>query len=190
MKEKFGSWEKFNRVLYGGHGGDARKERFFTFAGDLPIFMGAASDYSKNTWCHQAKNGTLISGLALTEGYSEMGSHDLYSGFFHDCSDCVSAWRHGFMTYELSRFSPNFPLTRVRMEVYPLQKTDGFLVHYEIESLSQVIFCAGFGGITPYGGRYEYHTSPGRDFSAADCEDNRAERIGSGAKISVLAAML
>ena len=61
---RFGSSERFNRVLYGGHAGDASPERFFTFAGDAPIFMGALSDFMKQTWCYQAKNGILQSGLA------------------------------------------------------------------------------------------------------------------------------
>ncbi|MBR4663316.1 MAG: hypothetical protein IKO93_05535, partial [Lentisphaeria bacterium] len=42
-----------------------------------------------------------------------------------------------------------------------------------------VLFCAGFGGITPFFGRFEYHTSLRRDFSVKDCEDNTAE-IGGG----------
>ncbi|MBO5723635.1 MAG: hypothetical protein J6S58_02280, partial [Lentisphaeria bacterium] len=52
----FGSYEQFNRVLYGGHENDFRQERFFTFSGDTPIFMGASSEYTKDTWCYQAKN--------------------------------------------------------------------------------------------------------------------------------------
>ena len=52
--ERFGSFEKFNRVLYGGHANDARQDRSFTFAGDTPIFLGAASDFSKNTGLREA----------------------------------------------------------------------------------------------------------------------------------------
>ena len=118
--ERFGSFEKFNRVLYGGHANDAQQERFFTFAGDTPIFLGATSDFSKNTWCHQAKNGVLLSGLALTEGYSLTGLHDQYSGWFHDCTDIRTAWHHGYLTYDLTRFSPYFPHVEVHIEVYPL----------------------------------------------------------------------
>lgn len=104
----FGSTEHFNRVLYGSHANDALEERFFTFAGDTPIFMGASSDYKKDTWCYQAKNGVLMSGLALTPGYAEMSSHDLFSGWFHDSSDILSRWHHGYMSYELTRFSALF----------------------------------------------------------------------------------
>ena len=35
MQSAFGSYEKFNRVLYGGHALDAGQGRFFTFAGDV-----------------------------------------------------------------------------------------------------------------------------------------------------------
>ena len=175
VRAVFGSFERFNRVLYGGHANDTQEERFFTFAGDTPIFMGASSDYKKDTWCYQAKNGVLMSGLALTPGYAEMGSHDQFSGWFHDSSDIVSEWHHGYMSYELTRFSPYFPDVRVKIEVYPLNPHDGFLVHYEIATDQHVVFCAGFGGITPFFGRFEYHASVRRDFSSADCENTMAE---------------
>ena len=59
---KFGSTTRFNRVLYGGHDKDKENYgKFFTFAGDAPIFMGAASDCLKNNWCYQAKCGVLKS---------------------------------------------------------------------------------------------------------------------------------
>ncbi|OQA88644.1 MAG: hypothetical protein BWY31_00242 [Lentisphaerae bacterium ADurb.Bin242] len=179
----FGSYERFNRVLYGGHGNDGKQERFFTFAGDTPIFMGASSDYTKDTWCYQAKNGVLMSGLALTPGHAEMGSHDLFSGWFHECSDILAVWRHGYMSYEFTRFSPWFPDVRVEMQIYPLNPDDGFLVHYGITTDQRVIFCAGFGGITPFFGRFEYHTSARRDFSAEDCENTQAEAFGNCASV-------
>ncbi len=170
----FGSYERFNRVLYGGHQHDDRQERYFTFAGDTPIFLGSSSDYSQDTWCYQAKNGVLLSGLALTEGYAEMGSHDGYSSWFHNCSDILATWRNGYLTYRLSHFSPRFPDVLVEMAVYPLNPDDGFLVNYKITTDQRVLFCAGFGGITPFFGRFEYHTSPRRDFSIEDCADNQA----------------
>ena len=74
-----GSFEYFNRVLYGGHEKDDVQERFFTFAGDTPIFMGAVSDFTRDTWCYQAKNGVLKSGLALTPGHVEGGAKDNFS---------------------------------------------------------------------------------------------------------------
>ena len=171
----FGSYEKFNRVLYGGHAKDDGQCRFFTFAGDTPIFMGASSDYTRDTWCYQAKNGVLMSGLAMTPGHVEGGVRDSFSSWFHESSDVRSAWHHGYMTYELTRFSSYFPKVRVRMEVCPLNPDDGYLVRYDIETDQRVIFCAGFGGITPFFGRFEYHTSGRREFSEQDCRDNLAE---------------
>ena len=86
----FGSFERFNRVLYGGHEHDDDQGRFFTFAGDTPVFMGASSDYTRDTWCYQAKNGVLMSGLATTPGYALGETHDSFSSWFHD-SSMVSA---------------------------------------------------------------------------------------------------
>ena len=175
----FGSYEKFNRVLYGGHAHDDEQGRFFTFAGDTPVFMGAASDYTKDTWCYQAKNGVLMSGLAMTPGYALGSARDSFSCWFHDSSDIVSNWNHGWMSYELTRFSSFFPPVKVKIAVYPVNPDDGFLVHYDITTDQRVLFCAGFGGITPFFGRFEYHTSLRRDFSQEDCKDNTAE-IGDG----------
>ena len=171
----FGSYERFNRVLYGGHAQDRGANRFFTFAGDTPIFMGASSDYTGDTWCSQAKNGVLMSGLAMTPGHVEGTSRDSFSCWFHECSDTAAEWRHGCMSYELTRFSSYFPDVRVKMEILPLNPDDGYLVRYEIRTDQRVIFCAGFGGITPFFGRFEYHTSARRDFSREDALDNVAE---------------
>ena len=190
----FGSYERFNRVLYGGHAHDDDQGRFFTFAGDTPIFMGASSDYTRDTWCYQAKNGVLMSGLAMTPGHVEGGARDIFSSWLHDGSDVVSAWHHGWMSYEQTRFSSYFPAVRVRVEVYPVNPDDGFLVHYDITTDQRVLFCAGLGGITPFFGRFEYHTSARRDFSAADCKDNTAElgdgfvRLRGPGEVSLLAA--
>ncbi len=181
---RFGSFEKFNRVLYGGHADDDRQERFFTFAGDTPIFMGASSDYTKNTWCYQAKQGILMSGLALTENYSLMGSHDKYSSWFHDSSDIIAAWHHGYMSYDLTRFSSYFPDVKVHIEVYPLNPWNGYAVHYEITTDQRVIFCAGFGGITSFFGRFEYHTSRRKEFSSEDCGENVVSLSPVGASVS------
>ena len=146
----FGSYERFNRVLYGGHEHDDDQGRFFTFAGDTPVFMGASSDYTRDTWCYQAKNGVLMSGLATTPGYALGETHDSFSSWFHDSSDIAAKWDHGYMTYELTRFSSYFPAVKVRIEVYPVNPDDGFLVHYDITTDQRVLFCAGFGGITPF----------------------------------------
>ncbi|MDD3953065.1 MAG: hypothetical protein PHY82_04015, partial [Lentisphaeria bacterium] len=171
----FGSRQYFNRVLYGGHSRDDLKERFFTFAGDTPLFMGAATDYGKNTWCYQAKNGVLFSGLALTPGVALPGAGDSYSGWFHQSSDVTATWQHGWMEYRLTRFSPYFPDVQVHIEVLPLIELDGFLVHYSIHSDQRILFCAGFGGITDFAGRFEYQQARGRDFCTEDCRDNRLE---------------
>ena len=181
---RFGSFEKYNRVLYGGHANDTLQERFFTFAGDTPIFMGASSDFTKDTWCYQAKNGILMSGLALTEGYSLMGSDDHYSIWFHNSSDIRAQWHHGYMSYDLSKCSSYFPSINAHIEIYPLNPEDGYVAHYEITTDQRVIFCAGFGGITPFFGRFEYHTSRRKEFSAQDCENNSAALTKSGASIS------
>ncbi|MBO4631600.1 MAG: hypothetical protein J5858_06730, partial [Lentisphaeria bacterium] len=179
----FGSYERFNRVLYGGHAHDDDQGRFFTFAGDTPIFMGASSDYTKDTWCYQAKNGVLISGLAMTPGYALGTTHDSFSSWFHNSSDIAAKWNHGFMSYELTRFSSCFPAVKVKVEVYPVNPDDGFLVSYDITTDQRVIFCAGLGGITPFFGRFEYHTSARRDFSAEDCKENHSELHGDYAVI-------
>ena len=180
----FGSRERFNRVLYGGHQNDEHQERYFTFAGDAPIFMGAASDYSQDTWCYQAKNGVLMSGLALTEGHIGEGSHDIFSSWFHECSDVLTTWRSGYLTYRLSRFSSYFPHVMVNIAVYPLILADGFLVQYDITTDQRVIFCAGFGGITKFFGRFDHPTAKRRDFSPADCVDNQAELLSDHVAIS------
>ncbi|MBQ9088796.1 MAG: hypothetical protein IJY46_08475 [Lentisphaeria bacterium] len=179
-----GSFEYFNRVLYGGHEKDDVQERFFTFAGDAPLFMGAVSDFTRDTWCYQAKNGVLKSGLALTPGHVEGGAKDNFSLWFHRASDIFTRWHNGYMSYELSRFSPYFPDVKVKMAIYPLNPGDGYAVEYEISSDQRVIFCAGIGGITPFFGRFEYYNSSNKEFSCEDCKDNHAELTEAGAKIS------
>ena len=179
-----GSFERFNRVLYGGHAKDAGDGRFFTFAGDTPIFMGASSDYRKNTWCHQAKNGVLMSGLAMTPGQVEGGSRDIFSKWFHDSGDITVAWKHGYLDYEFTQFSAYFPDVQVKMTALPLNPDEGFLVYYDITTDQRVIWCAGFGGITPFFGRFEYHFSDRKDFSAQDCEENQVRIFRDHAELS------
>ncbi|MBQ6473683.1 MAG: hypothetical protein IJJ33_16985 [Victivallales bacterium] len=180
----FGSSEIFNRVLYGGHANDAEQGRFFTFAGDTPIFMGGASDYTRDTWCYQAKQGILLSGLAMTPGFVlASGDSDGYSCWFHKSTDVISSWHHGWMEYRLTRFSPYFPDVNVQIAVYPLNPDDGFLVHYDITTDQQVIFCAGFGGITPFFGRFEATNSKHRNLRDADFDGNTARLTEGGAAI-------
>lgn len=179
----FGSFETFNRVLYGGHSGDDSPDRFFTFAGDTPLFMGATSDYMRDTWCYQAKNGVLFSGLCMTPGFSENPARDIYGKYFHLCDDIESVWHHGYLTYRLSRFSSYFPAVDVRITVLPLQDEDGFLVSYDITTDQRIFFAAGFGGVTAPFGRFEYHNSAGKDYSPADSAENSAELISCGAAV-------
>lgn len=180
----FGSQLSFNRALYGGHAHDDGENRFFTYAGDVPIFMGASSDYTRDTWCYQAKNGVLLSGVAMTEGVREGGRHDNYSRWFHHCTDVTAEWCHGWMEYEFSRVSGYFPHFTGRIAVYPLEPDDGFLVHYELTADQQCIFCAGLGGITPPFGNFIHHDALRREFSVEDCADNEAFLAENGAGIS------
>ncbi len=184
----FGSREKFNRVLYGSHAQDDAKGRYFTFAGDTPIFMGAATDYEKNLFCHFAKNGVLMSGLALTPGCSVPlfcdDAADLSSRWFHQSEDILTTWHHGYMNYKLTQFTPWFPDVAVEIEVYPLLPEDGFYVHYRVRTDARIIFCAGFGGITDFFGRFEYQMNKDREYRAVDCNGNIIECGHNRGKIS------
>ena len=57
------SQEYFNRLLYGSHANDDKEDKFATFAGDVPQFMGSAIDWTVHDWCDFGKRGTLSSGL-------------------------------------------------------------------------------------------------------------------------------
>ncbi len=186
--QRFGSNERFNRVLYGGHGKDVEPGRFFTFAGDVPLFMGAMSDYRKNSWCYQAKLGILQSGLALTPGVTQLsndlGSHDNFSRFFHDATDIVSTWKHGAMHYDFTRNSPWFPETKTHVEIYPLQDDDGYVVHYNLIADGEIIFVALLGGITDFIGRFDSPESAKRQISESDFADTAAEVCGDHGRIT------
>jgi hypothetical protein len=174
--EIIGSREMFNRTLYGSHVNDDLPERYFTFAGDLPLFMGAVTDWSKHTACHYAKSGVLMSGLALTPGIkipAFYSNHiDLGSRWFHQAEDVIAVFRNGWMEYELQQFSPWFPDVKVNISAFPLMPEDGFLVRYRIETDQRVVFCAGFGGISDFLGRFEYPEASERNFHTSDCEGN------------------
>ena len=173
------SSEIFNRTLYGSHKNDDHSERFFTFAGDTPIFMGALTDYTEILYGLYAKCGVLKSGLALTPGqrscfyYSE--EIDLSSRWFHNSEDITAEFKNGWMEYELTQISSWFPDVRVNIEAYPLLPDDGFLVHYKISTDQRVIFTAGFGGVTEPMARFEYKDEPKRIFRADDCKQNTVE---------------
>lgn len=174
-----GSSELFNRTLYGSHKNDSNRAKFFTFAGDAPQFMGALTDWAKNSYSFYAKCGTLISGLALTPGqrvgFGYSPYFDVSSRWFHDSADICAEFKAGWMEYELSQMSPWFPDVKVNIEAYPLMPDDGFLVHYKITTDQRVIFAAGFGGLTDYIGRFEYKEEQKRNFSASDCVGNTVE---------------
>ena len=182
------SSEVFNRTLYGSHTNDENPERFLTFAGDAPQFMGTVTDWLKSTVSYYAKCGVLSSGLAITPGerqkfyYSE--HIDQTSKWFHDSEDILAEFKNGWMEYKLSQMSAWFPDVRVELEVYPLLPDDGYLVHYRITTDQRVNLVLGFGGITDVLCRFEYKGDPRRYFSAEDTYGNAVE-IGKGrAKIT------
>lgn len=174
-----GSSEVFNRTLYGSHKNDDRSGRFFTFAGDAPLFMGAITDWTKNLCAYQEKSGVLASGLAITPGkrnkfyYSD--EIDQTSRWFHNSEDILAEFKPGWMEYELSQISSWFPDVYVNIEAYPLLPEDGYLVHYHITTDQRVHFVAGFGGITDLIGRFEYREVTRRRFSAEDTKGNVIE---------------
>ncbi len=171
-----GSNEIFNRMLYGSHINDDKPERFFTFAGDAPQFMGAVCDWTTNLVAYQEKCGVLCSGLAITPGqrsrfyYSD--DIDQTSRWFHNSEDVLAEFKNGWMEYELSQISSWFPDVRVKIEAYPLMSDDGYLVHYKITTDQRVFFAAGFGGLTGLQGRFEYTGEPRRRFTAGDAKGN------------------
>lgn len=173
-----GSTELLNRLLYGSHKNDDVEEKFALYAGDVPQFMGAATDWTEHDWCLFGKRGTLFSGLALTPGQRIGGATELTESgarWFHDSEDIVAEFKNGWMEYKLSQMSPYFPNVSVNVEAYPLLPDDGLLIHYRISTDQRVIFTAGFGGITDYIGRFDYKDDERRYFSAQDCEKNTIE---------------
>lgn len=176
-----GSAEFFNRTLYGSHKNDDKSERFFTFAGDVPKFLGATSDWVKDMVTFYDKCGQLHSGLAITPGkrspfwYSR--DIDVTSRWFHDSEDVVAEFKNGWMEYKLSQCSAWFPDVRVNIEAYPLLPDDGYLVHYKITTDQHVHFVAAFGGVAERAraGRFEYKGVPHRDFSVEDAKGNVVE---------------
>lgn len=173
-----GGTDVFNRILYGSHKNDDKKEKFVTFAGDTPQFLGALATWEKEEWCTYAKCGTLNSGLALTPGQSfAWPSNPKYvdnsSRWFHTSEDVVAEFKNGWMEYKLTHMSAYFPDVKVSLEAYPLLPDDGFLVHYHITTDQRCIFFASFGGLTGYPvNDWQYRATPGRVFHANECEKN------------------
>ena len=174
-----GASELFNTILYGSHQNDTNESRYATFAGDLPVVMGAATDWTIHDWCLHGKRGTLYHGLCLTPGHSVGGSGagatESGSGWFHNSPDVTAEFKNGWVDYTLSHISNYFPDIRVHMEVLPLLPDDGFLVHYHITTDQRCIFTAGFGGLTDYIGYFHDKGEPRRLFSPLDCENNTIE---------------
>jgi len=107
-----GGAEMFNRILYGSHKNDDKEAKFATFAGEVPQFMGAATDWTEHDWCLFGKRGTLFSGLALTPGQRIGGSTELWESgarWFHSSEDVVAEFKNGWMEYRLSQLSPYLP---------------------------------------------------------------------------------
>ncbi|MBQ9967297.1 MAG: hypothetical protein IJO88_01070 [Oscillospiraceae bacterium] len=183
-----GSSEIFNRPLYGGHANDHKPERFFTFAGDAPIFMGAVCNWMQDTATYQAKCGVLMSGLAITPGrrtafyYSE--DIDQTSRWFHNSEDIHATFKEGRMEYALTQISSWAPDVRVQIEAYPLLPDDGFLIRYRISTDQRIHFVAGFGGLSDRQCRFEYKEEPRRRFSAEDTKGNTVELGDRRARIA------
>lgn len=195
-----GSSEIFNRTLYGSHVNDDKPERFLTYAGDVPQFMGVLANPTQSTVTLQEKCGVLRSGLAITPGgrnkFYYSNDIDQTSRWFHDSEDVRAEFKNGWMEYELSQMSAWFPDTRTQIEAYPLMGNDGYLVHYRITTNQRVFFVAGFGGVTEQQGRFEYRGETRRYFSASDASNNivtvgknRAHIVGPlGRRVSIAAS--
>ncbi len=182
-----GSSELFNRLLYGSHMNDDKEAKFATFAGDVPQFMGAATDWTVYDWCLFGKRGTLFNGITMTPGQRVGGATEASEAgarWFHDSSDIVSEFKNGWMEYKLSQTTPYLPDMDINIEAYPLLPEDGFLVHYRITTDQRIVFAAGFGGLTDYFGRFERRNEKRRYFSTADCVDNTVEIGKNRARIS------
>ena len=171
-----GSCEIFNRPLYGSHKNDDHTSRFFTFAGDAPLFMGTTTDWVNDPSSLHAKSGVLVSGLAITPGRRSewyfSNEIDQTSRWFHNADDILSEFKNGWMEYELSQVHSWFPDARVKIEAYPLLPEDGFLVHYHITTDQRCFFTAGFGGITEEQAKYEKKDDRRRNFTPDNARGN------------------
>ncbi|MFH1904239.1 MAG: hypothetical protein ABIK53_01780 [bacterium] len=178
--EIIGSQEIFNRTLYGGHANDNLPERYFTFAGDQPLIMGAITDWRKDSTGPQAKCGVFMVGVALTPGlcappyYVTKGESlgEYSSQWLHKAEGTISTFRNGWMEHKVQPFSPWFPHVKAFVEVLPLMPEDGFLVHLRIKADQRVILCMGFGGITDFLGLLEFPAVTARNFKPEDCCGN------------------
>ena len=173
-----GSNNIFNRGLYGGHANDSLTEKYITFAGDQPIFLGAITDWRTSEACLQAKCGTLMVGIASTPGVSApvfnmpFKRGERYSQWFHENQGTVATYKNGWMEYEISPFTQCFARVTAKIEVLPINTEDGFLVHIKANTDQRVILVIGFGGVTDFLGRFEFPYVKERNFSPSDCIGN------------------
>ena len=170
--EIIGSREVFNRALYGGHVHDDLTERYFTFAGDQPMIMGAITDWRSEPRCTEAKCGVFMAGVALTLGVRGEGEGDRSSKWFHHSEGTVSTFRNGWMEYQIQPFFQCFPQVKAFVEVLPLMPEDGFLVHLKVWTDQRVVLALGFGGITDFLGSLEFPGVKARNFRPEDCRGN------------------
>jgi hypothetical protein len=184
-----GSNNIFNRGLYGGHENDSLTEKYITFAGDQPIFMGAVTDWRRTPACLQAKCGTFMAGIASTPGVSSpvfktpLERGERYSQWFHQNEGTVTTYRNGWMEYEISSFAQCFPRVTAKIEILPITTEDGYLVHFKVNTDQRILFVMGLGGITNFLGRFEFPYVEERYFSPSDCVDNEVVVEGDRATI-------
>ncbi|NLX04060.1 MAG: hypothetical protein GXY33_02830 [Phycisphaerae bacterium] len=177
-----GSTSIFNRTLYGGHAQDDLPERYFTFAGDAPMVMGAITDWRKRPDCSDAKCGTFMAGVAATPGvrvpvfyYQGERDGDRYGQWFHESPGTISTYRNGWTEHQVRPFFQCFPRVEALIEVLPLQEHAGFLVRLKVSTDQHVHLAMGFGGVTDFLGRLEFPYVKARCFGPKDCEGNRVE---------------
>jgi len=169
-----GSREMFNRPLYGGHKNDNLKERYFTYAGDLPIVMGATYPMGGRGG-RNIKTGTFMAGVAMTPGFSNVrdSAGDLVSQWFHDTMGTVSTFRNGWMEYEIQPHFQHLDQVKVSMKVLPLMPEDGFLVHIKATCEQRILLGMAFGGVGPQGASFSFAANPTRYFKPEDCKGNK-----------------
>lgn len=177
-----GGTEPFNRALYGGHDHDDDPQRFVTFGGDLPVVMGAVTDWRVTESCSLAKCGTFMAGTATTPGlwvpiyyYTGGTDGDRTSAWFHETEGAVTTFRNGWMEHRVEPFSFCYACPRVEMDVYPLLPEAGFLVRLSVTTDMQVHLVLAFGGLTDLLGQLGHRVVKSRLFSPTDCRGNMVE---------------
>lgn len=167
-----GSERTFNRALYGGHAQDDLQQRYYTLAGDQPLFLGSTVDTRGGG--SNAKCGTLMLGVSQSFGTDASNKYGVpsFGAWFHECRDSIATFRHGWWAYEVHPFIAYAPDVKAHFEILPLSPEDGFLVHLQVTPESEIEFCAGFGGITDSMGLITNQGNHHRNFSAGNCSGN------------------